>query len=222
MLARLIAGMFRFAIRALTGARALWTGTAPTEARRVYFGNHASHGDFVLIWSALPSPLRRSTRPVAGADYWNRSALRRYVIRAVFDGVLIERDPAQRRQDAIDTLCEAVDGGASLILFPEGTRNPGEGLLPFKSGIYHLGCRRPELEFVPVWLDNLARAMPKGMLVPLPLLCTATFGAPLRVAPGEDKAAFLERARAALIALAPPEQAVLAGAADPAAPGAGA
>ena len=210
MFARLLAGMFRFAIRALTGARALWSGSAPTDARRVYFGNHASHGDFVLIWSALPAALRRHTRPVAGADYWNRSALRRYVIHAVFNGVLIERDPAQRTKDAIDTLCDAVDGGASLILFPEGTRNPGEGLLPFKSGIYHLGRLRPGLEFVPVWLDNLARVMPKGMLVPLPLLCTATFGAPLTVVPGEDKAAFLERARAALIALAPPEQAALA------------
>ena len=197
--------MFRVAIRALTGARELWSGAAPTDARRVYFGNHASHGDFVLIWSALPSTLRRRTRPVAGADYWNRSALRRYVIHAVFNGVLIERDPAQRRQDAIDTLCEAVDGGASLILFPEGTRNPGDGLLPFKSGIYHLACKRPELEFVPVWLDNLARVMPKGKLLPLPLLCTATFGPPLRLLAGEDKQAFLLRARDALLALAPPE-----------------
>ena len=205
MFARLLAGMFRFAIRALTGARALWSGSAPTDARRVYFGNHASHGDFVLIWSALPSTLRRHTRPVAGADYWNRSALRRYVIHAVFNGVLIERDPAQRKQDAIDTLCEAVDGGASLILFPEGTRNPGEGLLPFKSGIYHLGCKRPELEFVPVWLDNLARVMPKGMLVPLPLLCTATFGPSIQVREGESKEAFLDRAREALVELAPDE-----------------
>jgi 1-acyl-sn-glycerol-3-phosphate acyltransferase len=144
-------------------------------------------------------------RPVAGADYWNRDALRRYIINAVFNGVLIERDPAKRSKDAIETLCEAVDGGASLILFPEGTRNPGDGLLPFKSGIYHLACKRPEVEFVPVWLDNLARVMPKGRVLPLPLLCTATFGEPLRLHAGEEKAAFLQRARNALLALAPPE-----------------
>lgn len=206
MLERLIAGGCSFAIRALTGARALWRDCQPSDELRVYYGNHASHGDFVMIWSALPKALRRNVRPVAGADYWNRTAVRRYVIRAVFNGVLIERDPAQRTQDAIETLCEAVDGGASLILFPEGTRNPGEcGLLPFKSGIYHLARKRPELEFVPVWLENLARVMPKGRLVPLPLLCTATFGAPLRLDCDEDKAAFLGRARNALLALAPPE-----------------
>lgn len=201
MFETLVARGFSGAIRALTGARALWDGCAPSAERRVYYGNHASHGDFVLIWSALPAALRRGVRPVAGADYWNRDPLRRYVIRAVFDAVLIERDPARRTEDPVETLCEAVDGGASLILFPEGTRNTGDGLLPFKSGIYHLARQRPELEFVPVWLDNLHRVMPKGRLVPLPLLCTARFGAPLRLAAGEDKPAFLDRARNALLAL---------------------
>jgi 1-acyl-sn-glycerol-3-phosphate acyltransferase len=205
MLEGLIARSISFTIRALTGARGLWRGCVPSDELRVYYGNHASHGDFVLIWSALPPALRRNVRPVAGADYWNRDALRRYIINAVFNGVLIERDPDKRTRGAIETLCEAVDGGASLILFPEGTRNPGDGLLPFKSGIYHLACKRPEVEFVPVWLDNLARVMPKGRVLPLPLLCTATFGEPLRLHADEDKAAFLQRARDALLALAPPE-----------------
>lgn len=205
MFERIAAAGFSFVIRALTGARGLWHGCAPLAEPRVYYGNHASHGDFVLIWSALPPALRRTVRPVAGADYWNRDALRRYVIRAVFDGVLIERDPALRKQDAVQTLCEAIDGGASLILFPEGTRNPGDGLLPFKSGIYHLGRLRPQVKFVPVWLDNLARVMPKGRVLPLPLLCSATFGAPLQLQEGEAKEAFLERARDALLALAPAE-----------------
>jgi 1-acyl-sn-glycerol-3-phosphate acyltransferase len=96
-----------------------------------------------------------------------------------------------------------VDGGGSLILFPEGTRNTEDGVLPFKSGIYHLARHRPELEFVPVWIDNLKRVMPKGRWLPLPLLCTTTFGEPLRLGAGEDKQAFLERTRSALLALAP-------------------
>lgn len=201
MLDEMLARGFRGAIRALTGARALWDGCEPTAQQRVYIGNHASHGDFVLIWSALPTGVRRHVRPVAGADYWNRDAIRRYLIRWVFNGVLIERDAVQRTEDPVQTLCNAVDGGASLILFPEGTRNVGDGVAPFKSGIYHLARKRPELEFVPVWLDNLKRVMPKGALVPLPLLCTARFGTPLRLQAGEDKVAFLERARAALLAL---------------------
>ena len=204
MLERVVAGGLRFAVRALTGARALWRDSAPSPGVRVYYGNHASHGDFVMIWSALPATLRGGVRPVAGADYWNRDAIRRYLIRAVFNGVLIERDPARRKRDAIETLSEAVDGGASLIIFPEGTRNTGEEpLLPFRSGIYHLARMRPQVEFVPVWLDNLARVMPKGRVLPLPILCTATFGPALRLAADEDKDAFVDRARSALLALAP-------------------
>lgn len=197
----ILARGFRGAIRALTGARALWDGCVPSAQRRVYIGNHASHGDFVMIWSALPSSIRNRVRPVAGAEYWSGDPIRRYLIRNVFNGVLIEREAAQRTEDPIQTLCNAVDDGASLILFPEGTRNLGEGVAPFKSGIYHLARQRPELEFVPVWLDNLKRVMPKGTLIPLPLLCTARFGAPLRLQAGEGKAAFLERSRAALLAL---------------------
>ncbi|QCO66889.1 1-acyl-sn-glycerol-3-phosphate acyltransferase [Luteimonas yindakuii] len=201
MLDALIARGFSGAIRTLTGARALWQGSIPSAGHRVYYGNHASHGDFVMIWSALPAALRRDVRPVAGADYWTQGWLRRYVIRNVFNAVLIERDPGRRSEDPIQTLCQAVDEGASLILFPEGTRNTGEGVLPFKSGIYHLARKRPELEFIPVWLDNLRRVMPKGQLLPLPLLCTARFGAPLRLTADEEKQAFLDRARRALIAL---------------------
>lgn len=201
MISNLLAAGFSSAIRLLTGARALWR-CSPSSEHRVYYGNHVSHGDFVMIWSALPPSLRRQVRPVAGADYWQRDALRRYLIREVFNGVLIERDAAARKYDPIDVLCEAVDGGQSLILFPEGTRNQSEEpLLPFKSGLYHLARRRPELEFVPVWIDNLARVMPKGKILPLPLLCTATFGDTLRLGADEDKDAFLARARDALLAL---------------------
>ncbi|SDZ23607.1 Acyltransferase [Lysobacter sp. yr284] len=201
MISHLLAAGFSSAIRLLTGARALWR-CSPSSDHRVYYGNHVSHGDFVMIWSALPPALRREVRPVAGADYWQRDALRRYLIREVFNGVLIERDAAARKYDPIEVLCEAVDGGQSLILFPEGTRNQSdEPLLPFKSGLYHLARRRPELEFVPVWIDNLARVMPKGKILPLPLLCTATFGDTLRLGADEDKDAFLQRARDALLAL---------------------
>ncbi|PTA69927.1 MULTISPECIES: lysophospholipid acyltransferase family protein [Stenotrophomonas] len=204
MFAELIARACSGAIHVVTGARALWIGCAPSSEHRVYYGNHASHGDFVLIWSSMPPALRRQVRPVAAAEYWQRDGLRRYLIDAVFNGVLVEREAGHRQQDPLQVLREAVDEGCSLILFPEGTRNVGdEPLLPFKSGIYHLARQRPELEFVPVWIDNLKRVMPKGRFLPLPLLCTATFGTPLRLQADEDKAAFLARSRQALLDLAP-------------------
>jgi hypothetical protein len=41
--------------------------------------------------------------------------------------------------------------------------------------------------------------MPKGEVVPVPILCTVTFGAPLQLLPGESKADFLCRAREAVM-----------------------
>ena len=189
----------------VTGVRALWMGCAPEETRRVYFANHRSHGDFVLIWASLPDSLRARTRPVAGSDYWLTGGLRRYIINRVFRGVLIDRN-AGRDADPIGVMAKVLEGGESLILFPEGTRNLGDDLLPFKSGLYHLACAQPQVELVPVWIENLGRAMPKGSLIPVPLLCTLSIGAPLLLAPGEDKTAFLERARAALLAMAPEQE----------------
>ncbi|WP_181706144.1 lysophospholipid acyltransferase family protein [Chthonobacter rhizosphaerae] len=190
--------------RVVTGVRPNWVGALPDPAPRVYFANHASHGDFVLIWTVLPPAIRRRTRPVAGADYWLKDRLRRFLGIDVFDAVLIERDRAARAADPIGRMTDALDAGSSLILFPEGTRNMTEApLLPFKSGLYHLAAARPEVDLVPVYIENLNRVMPKGALVPVPLLCTVTFGAPMRLRAGEPKPAFLARAEASLLALAP-------------------
>ncbi|MDK3022308.1 lysophospholipid acyltransferase family protein [Cupriavidus taiwanensis] len=190
--------------RLLTGMRANWQGCIPAAVQRVYFANHSSHGDFVLIWGCLPPDLRTVTRPVAGADYWEKSPLRRFIGRDVFRALLIDRTRSEPGSDPVALMHAGLAAGDSLILFPEGTRNTTDArLLPFKSGIYHLARACPQVEFVPVWIDNLNRVMPKGEVVPVPLLCTVTFGQPLRLAADDSKEGFLARCRAGLLALAP-------------------
>jgi 1-acyl-sn-glycerol-3-phosphate acyltransferase len=190
--------------RAITAVRATWQEGGPSQTPCIYFSNHTSHGDFILIWTVLPPRWRRRTRPVAAADYWLKSALNRFIGRDVFNAVLIERERGTRTSNPISQMTEAIDAGSSLILFPEGTRNQtGEPLLPFKSGLYHLAKARPEAPLIPVWIDNLNRVMPKGEFVPIPFICTVTFGAALSIEVGEGKDAFLTRSQAALLALSP-------------------
>ncbi|GGH19253.1 1-acyl-sn-glycerol-3-phosphate acyltransferase [Alsobacter metallidurans] len=190
--------------RFITAVRGLWDGVAPTDEQRIYFANHASHGDFVLIWTVLPRRMRFATRPVAGSDYWLKSRLRWFIGCDVFNAVLIDRERVSRANDPIRIMTDVLDQGLSLIVFPEGTRNATEArLLPFKSGLYHLAKARTDVPLVPVWIDNLNRVMPKGEFVPIPLICTVTFGAPLRLAAAERKQDFLARAEQALLALSP-------------------
>jgi 1-acyl-sn-glycerol-3-phosphate acyltransferase len=188
--------------RLWTGVRPDWRGCLPEARQRIYFANHASHGDFVLIWAVLPKELRDRTRPVAGADYWRKGRIKAFLGGEVFRSVLIERQAEARTEDPIGQMAAALDAGDSLILFPEGTRNmTDEPLLPFKSGLYNLALARPGVELVPTWIDNLSRVLPKGEVLPLPLLCSVTFGSPLTLDHGEERKAFLERARGALLAL---------------------
>ncbi len=193
--------------RAITAVRGIWAGVDPVPVQRIYYANHASHGDFVLVWTVLPRALRRRTRPVAGSDYWLTSKLKAFIGREVFNAVLIDRNPETRQGDPVETMSSALAGGDSLILFPEGTRNTGDAaLLAFKSGLYHLAAANPAIDMVPVWIANLNRVMPKGALVPIPLICTVTFGAPIRLESGEDKGDFLARAQTALRELGPDER----------------
>ena len=195
--------MLAFIARLITGAQGHWKGCAPKAEQRIYFANHQSHLDWVLIWAALPRELRATTRPIAARDYWTASRFRHWLTREVFNAVYVARQRTEE-QDPLEPLVEALSNGDSLVIFPEGTRSNKGDPLPFKSGLYHLAQQFPAVSLVPAWIDNVQRVMPKGEVVPVPVLCTVTFGQPMHLAPGEDKRAFLERARAAVIAQRPP------------------
>lgn len=195
MVAAAIAGFARL----VTGAVVVWLVKPRGAAVRVYFANHSSHADFATIWAALPADLRASTRPVAAADYWRASALRRYLAARVFRAVLIDR--AGGGEAALEQMVAALRGGDSLIIFPEGTRGDGTVVAPFRSGLYHLALAVPEAELIPVALVNLNRVLPKGEAIPVPVIARLTFGQPIAIEPGESKASLLERAREAVVAL---------------------
>jgi 1-acyl-sn-glycerol-3-phosphate acyltransferase len=195
-------------VRLLTGASVRWVGCRPESRQRIYFGNHTSHVDAPLIWSALPPEVRMLTRPVAAGDYWVGASPARRLVTRLSGAVLVERanrGPAERERQ-IAAMLDAMGERCSLIIFPEGTRGAGPDIAPFKSGIYYLSLRRPGLELVPVHLDNVRRILPKGEVLPVPMACCVTFGPPIALGHGESKGVFLERAREAVRRLTPREQ----------------
>src|SRR5437016_2329212 len=205
-----LASVLAAVARGISGVQVRWAGCRPEEKQRIYFANHTSHLDFVVLWAALPGEVRARTRPVAAKDYWEKG-LKAYLAQRVFRAVLVHRGgtaQAGNREEAraaartvVDRLAEAMGETDSLILFPEGTRGTGETVGALRSGLYYLSKRRPEVELVPAYLGNMHRILAKGEVLPVPLLSLLTFGAPIHIGETEDKRGFLERACAAMSAL---------------------
>lgn len=242
MLAKLMGLFLLGLVRFLTGAQARWYGCPPKAEQRIYFANHQSHADIVMIWAALPEELRSITRPIAAKDYWTKTPLRQWITTAVFNAVYVDRlagpppgvpapapltseaggappggpDPVPAaapaptpetlratlpENDPLAPLVRALESGDSIVIFPEGTRGHGDDPQPFKSGLYKLAQMFPQVVLVPAWIHNIQRVMPKGEVVPVPILCSVTFGAPVQLQPGEERRPFLDRARQAVVAL---------------------
>lgn len=239
MLAKLMGFFLLGLVRVLTGSQARWYGCPPKAEQRIYFANHQSHADLVMIWAALPEELRSITRPIAARDYWTKSPFRQWITTAVFNAIYVERqaatpptapaaavvadsaqpggpDPASEAPpppspealraalpegDPLAPLVRALESGDSIIIFPEGTRGHGDDPQPFKSGLFRLAQMFPHVVLVPAWINNVQRVIPKGEVVPVPILCSVTFGAPIALEPGEERRPFLDRARRAVLAL---------------------
>ncbi len=185
----------------LSGSSTRWIESQPDTNQRIYFANHTSHLDAIVLWSALPGPVRQLTRPVAAKDYWLAGPVRRYLANNVFHALLIDRHNIKVHRSPVDEMLRAIGDKYSLIVFPEGSRSAGDEVGEFKSGLFYLAKKRPDLELVPVHMDNLNRVLPRGEVLPVPLLSCITFGPPMWLQRSEPKPEFLRRAREAVCRL---------------------
>lgn len=215
----LVANTMAVLIRLITGVQARWLGDEPTTTpdldsspppvpQRIYYANHQSNLDAPVIWASLPAPVRRRTRPVAARDYWEATPLRRLIAGRGFNAVLIERKKVTRENNPLAKMEAALLAGDSLILFPEGTRAMDDDaeVGEFKPGLFHLARKFPTIELMPVHLENLNRILPKGEFLVIPIIASVRFGKSLLMQPDEEKAAFLNRAREALVAIEDPAE----------------
>ena len=200
---KIVTAIIIWITKLLSGVSVRWVGCNPDTRQRIYFANHTSMLDFVVLWSALPKDIRILTRPVAAKDYFEPNKLRRYLAVNVFNAVLVKRDSVDisERQEQIELMLDAMGERYSLIIFPEGTRSFGPEVAPFKSGLYYMAIKRPDVELVPVYIDNLNRILPRGEFLPVPLLSCVSFGSPIRFLEGETKDDFLKRAYEAVCKL---------------------
>jgi len=187
--------------RLLAGSSVRWIASQPDTCQRVYFANHTSHLDALLIWASLPRLVREVTRPVAAKDYWSRGAVRRWLAQEVFDAILIDRTDIKVHQSPVDLMLREAGTNFSLIVFPEGSRSVTGEVGEFKSGLYYIAKKRPDIELIPVHIDNLNRVLPRGEFLPVPLLSCISFGPPLWLERDEAKLDFLARARRAVLSL---------------------
>ncbi len=194
----LVRNFLALAARILSGATVRWIDSQPDTCQRVYFANHTSHLDAIVLWSALPQAVRLLTRPVAAKDYWTAGRIRRYMATEMFNAILIDRTEIKVHQSPVDMMIREIGQRYSLIVFPEGGRSDGREIGEFKSGLYYLCKRRPDLELIPVHIDNMNRILPRGQVLPVPLLSCITFGPPLWLEANEPKVEFLGRARDAV------------------------
>jgi 1-acyl-sn-glycerol-3-phosphate acyltransferase len=178
-----------------SGFTVRWVDCQPDTSQRIYFANHTSHLDAVVLWSALPRELRRITRPVAAKDYWSSGWIKPHMAKS-FNALLVDRKEIKVHRSPIDSMIRQIGDVYSLIMFPEGGRSSGDGEMgEFKSGLYYMGKKRPDLELVPVFIDNVNRILPRGEFLPVPLLSCITIGPPIFLEAGEPKNEFLKRAR---------------------------
>ncbi len=186
------------AAKLVSGSNIRWQGCAPDVRQRIYFANHTSNLDALVIWAALPAAIRDVTRPVAARDYWVNGWIKPYLAHRVFNAVLIERKKPTKTDNPLEDMLNAMGQTHSLIIFPEGGRQAGGEMMPFKGGLFHLAKTRPDVEFIPVLVENLNRILPKGEFLPVPVLGSVTFGTPIKLETGEPKEIFLTRAQDAV------------------------
>jgi 1-acyl-sn-glycerol-3-phosphate acyltransferase len=185
----------------------------PAGGPAIVVANHNSHLDTMVLMTLLPSHLLPWVHPVAAADYFLRNRLLAWFALRIVGIIPIERRPAAPasapreppapaapRPDALAAVAAALERGAIVILFPEGSRGEPERLSEFKSGVARLAERFPAVPVVPVFLHGLGKALPRGSALPVPFFCDVFVGEPVPWC--GDRKTYVEELRRSMQALA--------------------
>jgi 1-acyl-sn-glycerol-3-phosphate acyltransferase len=157
----------------------------------VFMANHASSLDIWAVFRVVPRRLRMIAKkqlariPLFGWAMWAG--------RFIF----IDRQNGVAARRTIDEAGRRIREGASVLLFPEGTRTRDGTLGPFKKGGFHLAVNAG-VPIVPVALRGTRELMPRGSLLLRAGTITAIIGEaiPTQGLSDEERAGLHERVRA--------------------------
>jgi long-chain acyl-CoA synthetase len=192
-LARAARAALRPVISALVGAvaPAHVAGLAHLRCVRppvIFVANHTSHLDTPTLLRALPRAWAEHVAVAAAADYFFAGR-----VLGALAGLLLNAFPFSRAGAIGPTLehcADLLDGGWSLLLYPEGTRTRTGQIGPFREGVGLLTVEMG-VPVVPMRVDGLYDVLPKGRILPHRGPVTVWIGRPLQVQPGTtyDRAA---------------------------------
>ncbi|HJT02665.1 MAG TPA: lysophospholipid acyltransferase family protein [Pseudonocardiaceae bacterium] len=187
----------------------VWSQTRPVVHGREYLesirgpaifvANHSSHLDTPLVLGALPPRITKKLAVGAAADYFFDSRTIAAATTLLFNAFPVERRPSRRGRSLA---AELVEGGWSLLLYPEGSRTVDGWLTAFKLGAAQL-CAIKGVPAVPIALRGTFAAMPRGQRWPRPgrPRVTVRIGRPLHVEADETVPEFRARLTRAVATL---------------------
>jgi 1-acyl-sn-glycerol-3-phosphate acyltransferase len=148
-------------------------------APAIIVANHNSHLDTMVLTSLFPLRLLRKIRPVAAEDYFLRNRWLAWFALNIIRIIPLQRRGRNAKDDPLAACSKAIEAGDILLLFPEGTRGEPERLAVFKSGVAHLAHRHPEVPVIPVFMQGLGKALPRGECILVPVVCDVVVGEPI-------------------------------------------
>lgn len=177
----LLSGMIRLLLKIYNRVASVDRGNiGRASGPLVFVANHTSHFDSLAIVSTLPYGYVRKTFAVAAKDYFFGSAGKAFLARLFLNAIPFDRK--KRVDEGMRKCREILEGGGSLLIFPEGTRSPTGVLQPFKPGVGTLLCGNPGARAVPVYIDGAYEVFPKGGRIPRPKKLRVIYGEPISFA----------------------------------------
>lgn len=164
----------------------------PTEGPVIYMGNHQGNFDILALTRAIP----RLFSWVAKEELFRVPVFGAAMRRAGY--IPLDRSDGRKALKSMNQAAQRIASGASVVIFPEGTRTKDGALLPFKRGAFMLAARAG-VPIVPFTINGSRAINPRNRIELRPGTIRVSFGAPIEVA-GVAEAELLERVRAAIAA----------------------